>query len=264
MTARAFDLRRTRIVLRERSVAEVLDLALRFVVVNARTYAAVAAVALVPAALACAVAGDRLGWRSGWALAAVLALAADVPFTLLASRLVFDDRVRARDVLRDALPSAGRVVALRLAALPLVAILLLALVVPGVWLATTLLFATEVALLEQAGLGRVFGRAARLASSAPSGAVLGLGALLLLAVAGVLFVDVAGRALIGEILLFQPPRPVWSTGGGVLPVLGLFLAIPYLATARLLLYLNVRTRTEGWDIQVRFAALAARDGTEER
>ena len=35
-----------------------------------------------------------------------------------------------------------------------------------------------------------------------------------------------------------------------------------LATARFFLYLNVRTRTEGWDIQTRFAQLAMREGAE--
>ena len=36
------------------------------------------------------------------------------------------------------------------------------------------------------------------------------------------------------------------------------------ATARFFLYLNVRTRAEGWDIQTRFAALAARAGDEKK
>ena len=51
---------------------------------------------------------------------------------------------------------------------------------------------------------------------------------------------------------------MWTEGGGVLATLGLFAAVPYLATARFFLYLNVRTRAEGWDIQTRFAAIAAR------
>ena len=34
--------------------------------------------------------------------------------------------------------------------------------------------------------------------------------------------------------------------------------VPYAATVKFLLYLNVRTRAEGWDVQTRFAALARR------
>ncbi|CAN5747553.1 hypothetical protein BH11MYX4_BH11MYX4_30880 [soil metagenome] len=39
--------------------------------------------------------------------------------------------------------------------------------------------------------------------------------------------------------------------------------IPYVATARFFIYLNVRTRVEGWDVQTRFAALAARNDLAE-
>jgi hypothetical protein len=46
-------------------------------------------------------------------------------------------------------------------------------------------------------------------------------------------------------------------------MLGLFAQVPYLATARFFLYLNVRTRAEGWDIQTRFAAIAARAAADE-
>jgi hypothetical protein len=42
------------------------------------------------------------------------------------------------------------------------------------------------------------------------------------------------------------------------------LFIPYVATARFLAYLDLRTRSEGWDIQTRFAAIALRAAEVER
>ena len=36
------------------------------------------------------------------------------------------------------------------------------------------------------------------------------------------------------------------------------MTVPFAATCRFLLYINARTRTEGWDVQTRFAAIAAR------
>jgi len=74
---------------------------------------------------------------------------------------------------------------------------------------------------------------------------------------------VGGRAFIGELLQFRPPAPAWTAGGSVLAILGFFAIIPYVTTARFFTYLNMRTRTEGWDIQTRFAAIAARGQQEE-
>jgi hypothetical protein len=51
---------------------------------------------------------------------------------------------------------------------------------------------------------------------------------------------------------------LWSSGWSTLAAFGLFAQVPYVATARFFLYLNTRTGAEGWDIQTRFAGLAAR------
>ena len=51
---------------------------------------------------------------------------------------------------------------------------------------------------------------------------------------------------------------MWSDGWSVLSLLGFWLFVPYVVTARFFVYLDVRTRSEGWDIQTRFLALAAR------
>jgi hypothetical protein len=40
-------------------------------------------------------------------------------------------------------------------------------------------------------------------------------------------------------------------------VIGCFAALPLVATARFLSYIDGRTRQDGWDIQLRFMSLAA-------
>ena len=69
---------------------------------------------------------------------------------------------------------------------------------------------------------------------------------------------IGGRAFLGDVLQFQAPGAAWTEGGSVLAVLGFFGIVPYVTTARFFTYLNMRTRAEGWDIQTRFAAIAAR------
>ena len=258
------DLLRARVTFRDRSVSDVLDLALRFLVVEGRSYAAVALGSLAPLLAISRAAGWKLGWAAAWAVAIPLAAIAEVPFTVLASRLVFQDRVSARDVLASARRDGPRVVLARLLAAALVAIGMSLFVVPGVWLASIYLFLSEVMLLERASIGQAFGRALRVASSAASEVIVGVLVLVLVSVGSVLLADIAGRAVLGELLQFRPPRPVWTEGGSVLAMIGLFAAVPYLATARFFLYLNIRTRAEGWDIQTRFAAIAARADEEAK
>jgi len=258
------DLLRARVTFRDRSVSDVLDLALRFLVVEGRSYAAVALGSLAPLLAISLAAGWKLGGAAAWAGAIPLAAIAEVPFTVLASRLVFQDRVSARDVLASARRDGPRVVLARLLAAALVAIGMSLFVVPGVWLASIYLFLSEVMLLERASIGQAFGRALRVASSAASEVIVGVLVLVLVSVGSVLLADIAGRAVLGELLQFRPPRPVWTEGGSVLAMIGLFAAVPYLATARFFLYLNIRTRAEGWDIQTRFAAIAARADEEAK
>jgi hypothetical protein len=91
-------------------------------------------------------------------------------------------------------------------------------------------------------------------------------ALLLLwafAVLATFFGEVAGRAVITDLLEFEGPPSIWVEHGSVLALAGFWLFVPFGATCRFLLYLNGRTRSEGWDVQTRFAAIAARAETAE-
>ncbi|MBX3230871.1 MAG: hypothetical protein KIT84_01530 [Labilithrix sp.] len=253
-----FNVLSARVALRDRGLADVLDLAVRFLSVHGRVFARLAACTLLPAAALSIVAGKVLGWRLAWVVAIPLAVAMEAPFTVLASRLVFEDGVRARDVLRASVRATPLVFTARLVALALTTAGVGCFVVPGVAVAALTLFAGEAMLLERAELLRAFGRAQSVAANAIGDVVLAVLIFACVPVAAVLLADVGGRTLIAEVFQFRPPRPVWTEGGGVLALLGLFLQVPFFATARFFLYLNVRTRTEGWDIQTRFAGLAAR------
>lgn len=253
-----------RVAFRERALVDVLDLALRFVVVHAAVYAKVAAAVLLPAFAVAWAASAAFGWVAGWAVAVALASLVTLPFTLLASRLVFEDVPRARDVLRASWQAVGSVVVLRIVSLVAFVLGATFFVVPAFWLGATLVFLDEVKLLEGAPLASALGRTQRLASSSFGGAMLAYLLLLASRLAVVVLADVAGRTMIGELFQFRPPASLFATGGSVLGLLGLFAVAPFFATARFFAYLDVRTRTEGWDVQTRFAALAARAAEETR
>jgi len=255
----SLDVLRARVAFRERAFIDVMDLALRFLVVHWRLYAKVSLVVLVPGiALTLGVASLASDWWVGWSVAFLLSFVAQVPFTLLASRLVFQERVSARVVLRAAAGELPRILVMR--GLWLLPILLgsVALVVPSFALATIFLFVDEVMILERSRILPAFGRSRRIAASSLGNTLLCLAMVTVLPLVAVLFADVGGRAFVSDLLQFQGPLPLWTKGGSVLAVLGWFGVVPYVTTARFFAYLNVRTRAEGWDIQTRFAAIAAR------
>jgi hypothetical protein len=80
----------------------------------------------------------------------------------------------------------------------------------------------------------------------------------MLPIGAALVADVAGREVLGEVLEIQSPPSVFKAGGSLLALLGAWASLPLLVTARFFVYLDIRTRTEGWDVQTRFAAIAAR------
>jgi hypothetical protein len=254
----SLDVLRARVAFRDRSFLDVMDLALRFVAVHARLYAKVAVLVLAPCAALTVATAWALGWIAAWSMAFALSFVAQVPFTVLASRLVFQENVAARAVVRASVREVPRIAVMRFGWLLLVGIAGAMLVAPGGWAASLFLFVDEVMILERSPAGPAFGRAQRIASGAMGDAIAALVMVTLVPLLAVFLADVGGRAFIGEILQFRAPAPVWSEGGSVLAVLGWFGVVPYVTTARFFTYLNVRTRAEGWDIQTRFAAIAAR------
>jgi hypothetical protein len=248
---------RAQIALRERTLVDVLDLAVRFCSSHALAYAKLSLVVLVPGFVVSWAASRAGGWWLGWGSAAALAAFADAPFVVLASRLVFADQVRTRDAARIGVLALPGLVGARLSQLVALVASGVLLGLPWLWAGPHLLFLTEVILLERASARVAFARAARIARARLGAA---LGAMVLLLVARLAFTalaDLAGREVLGGMLQVEPPRTMMEAGGSWLALAGWWLSVPIAATARFFVYLDTRTRAEGWDIQIRFAAIAA-------
>jgi hypothetical protein len=251
------DLVRARVAFRERPLLDVLDLAVRFCAANAGAYARVSLATVVPGFAASWAAGHLGGPFFAWPVAIALASIADAPFVSLASRLVFADEARLRDVL--SLRVIPRLVAVRavqgFALLASSSMLLL----PWLWLGGVLLFLPEVAILEGARFSATWTRAGSVAGGRLGIAIAAMLLLTLLVVGTTLVADIAGREVLESLLEFSPPSSLFREGWSALALAGFWSVVPIRATIRFFVYLDIRTRVEGWDIQTRFGALAARD-----
>lgn len=245
-----------RVVLRRRDALEVFDLALRFMGTRWRSFRWLLVLVLMPPLAV----GTAVLWFSsghwGVLVAALLLLPVlRAPFTLLAGRLMFADEVPVGEVLgglRSSFPSllggfalstlaAGAGAVTCFYAMPFVA--------------AALLYVPEAVLLERVTAGRSVRRSARLSSGHLGIALAGLVGTAFLTVWGALVADAAGAAIVH--FMFQVPPVFGSLGEGrVTPYLlaGVLLAQPVIAVYRLLLYVDVRTRIEGWDLQVALRA----------
>jgi hypothetical protein len=257
------DLMRARVALRERPLLDVLDLAFRFCAAHVGVYAKVSCAVVVPAFALSWAAARAGGWWAGWTTAVVLSAFAGAPFVALASRLVFADDVRAREALVLALRAVPRLAGARAVQLLALAASALLSGLPWLWAGTTMLFVVEVSVLEHAGVGASLGRAQRIANAHFSTALLAMILLGLSPLAAAMLFDVAGRELLESLLEVKAPQSMFVDGGSALALLGWWMALPLAATARFFVYLDIRTRAEGWDIQTRFAAIAARAESAE-
>ncbi len=255
----ALDLQGARVVLRERSLIDVFDLALRFVVVHAWPYTRLSLVVLVPCfAVTWIIGAGSTDWGWAWVTAFLLSLVAGAPFTVLASRLMFSDQVRVRDAVVAPLRVLHRLVFARIVQIVAVTVGFFFLFLPAIWLQALLMFMPEVILLEQGKVGASLTRATRIAQAQLGTGVLAVVLLDLSLLAAPFLTDVGGRMILESLLEVRPPAPLTTSGGGALSLFGFWAAIPLLATMRFFFYIDLRTRTEGWDIQTRFTVLAAR------
>lgn len=254
-----------RVVLRPRTQSESLDLAFRFCASLALPlYARLAGLVLVPCLLACAAAHDVANgdWLVTWPCALLLAALAQSVFTVAASRLLFEARPSALGVIGHAL---RRLPAL-LVALILHAVLLGlgCLVVIGgffVWVWHTFLY--EAVLLEQQGPIAALRRASALVRDKFGAAVVTCTASALILGLGIVSAELLLGSLVDQVLqLGRPFGTLWSDGGSPYALLGCFAAVPLVATARFLAYIDGRTRQDGWDIQLRFMTIAAAEARE--
>jgi hypothetical protein len=274
------DLSRARVILRERGVLDVLDLALRFLVAHAGAYTKVTLVAILPAALVSFWVASSAGWLAGWTATVLLALFVQAPFTVLASRLVFETDVRVGSVLGASLRGLPRLLLPRIVQLFLLvatiailvgalassdnaliggaSVLAFMLLIPALWIGIALLFVVEAALLERAKMGAAISRSLRIIRGHSGYALIAASTLFLLHATAALLGDDVGRFVVSGLFQFKEPEAIWSAGGSWLALLGFWLFLPYSATARFFVYLDLRTRSEGWDIQTRFVAIALR------
>lgn len=250
------DLGRAHVALRERPLIDVLDLSLRFCVAHAGPYAKMSLLTIAPAFGVSWAVARSFGWLPGWLVALALASLLDGPFVALASRLVFGE-ARVRDVVRTAAAVTPRLAVARLVQ-GLAFLLSSGLVgVPWLWFGSVLLFVPEVIVLERASLAGAWGRAHAIANARLGAATAAMLLLSSLVVVSVVLTDLAGRELQGLLELRSAPS-IFREGGSTLALVGFWWVLPIRVTTRFFIYLDIRTRAEGWDIQTRFAALATR------
>jgi hypothetical protein len=250
-----------RVVLRDRTLLDVVDLALRFSVRHGKTYAKVALVVLLPPFLLTWWVGLHAGWGWSWVLALAIAPFTAAPFTSLASRLLFEETAGARDAVRAGLGALPRLLVVRATELFALGAGLTMFVLPAAWFLGLFVFTSEVVVLERATVGTALGRLQRMLAG-QSGEVITAGLLVTaLHVAAAFLGDLVGRSVLEELLQITPPPSMLAAHGSALGLAGFFAFVPFGATCRFLVYINVRTRTEGWDVQTKFAAIAARGAT---
>lgn len=249
-----------RVVLRPRTLGEILDLAaLWCFAADRRLYARLAALVLLPSLAAC-LAARELGewsWVQVWLLAVGLATVGQGVFTVATSRALFERDVRAGRVLRLYLRRLPAYLgALVLTRMILLASACLPILLPGAWARVAMVH--EACLLENAAPVTATARAWQLGRLHGTELMLLLGGLLLALLAGIGAIELLGHGLVDEVLqLGRPLGHLWEDGGSLYAFVGFHAVIPYVAVARFLAYVDHRTRGDGWDIQLRFMALAA-------
>jgi hypothetical protein len=250
-----------RVVLRQRSLADSLDLALPLCLANKRPLGVLSLVTLGP--IAALIAFLRIGrhwrWPALWLICAGASLLIEGVFTVALGELLFtppaETRVRAflaRFIRR--LPAVTTAIVVRTIVMAAAACLL---VVPVFIVAPPTIFIPEALLLEGATLGKALARSRALARNRMAICVGIWLATLVLPAIGALSVDLVCDSVVSLVLqLGHPAGELFRDGGSGYAVAGALLAVPLGAAMRFLGYVDLRTRKEGWDIQLRFVALA--------
>lgn len=245
-----------RVVVRERSLAETVDLAVRFSLVLGRgLYVRLSVCLLLPSYALC---WWLLHAEVAPELVAVLAVAlfslVQLPFTLAAGRLMFTAQVSLREVLLSSLRLLYRATLARLLALLLIAGGSLIVIAAPLVIARAL-YMGEVIVLEGAGAYGAYQRTTRLTARRMPEAFGVWLSLLLVSAAFIAVCSIFESALAAEGLAIEALPSVWEGLNWQAALAGLFLSVPLVSSLRFLAYIDNRTRREGWDIQVRFLEL---------
>jgi hypothetical protein len=249
------------IALRPRTLLETCDLAFAFIRRSLPLYLTASFVTLVVPGVCFFGVGEslRVGWAQIWLAVAAWSVLAQGIFTLLGAELLFASDVSLRRIsLRFARSLFGYLVVLVASAVRLVALSATVILAPRAFATSALI--PEVVLLEGLRGRSALRRGDRLGATL-SRRMLGFG---LLAVFGTCSAAVLAEALCWALVDFvlqlgSPVGRLFEDGGSLYAVLGALAAVPLLATLRLLAYADGRARQDGWDIQVLFQAIRARD-----
>jgi hypothetical protein len=256
------------IVLRPRALAETLDLACRLSCGLALgLYARLAAVVLLPCFALCLVLRYAMDctWTLVWMVAVTLGAITQGVFTIAVGRLLFSEELTVGRVLRLFGRRLGSYLVMLVLSRAMLAATSLTVFIGLPFLWPRLLVVHEASLLEGAGATDAIARANRFIVGRASSAFLAILAFLAVQVGIAITVEILGQGLVNELLqLGAPFGELFRDGGSAFALAGLFLSVPYVATARFLYYLDSRTRSDGWDVQVRFMAIAAHGAAEER
>lgn len=258
------NLQAARVALRPRALVDVLDLAVPFCVRSWRGLAGLGAVVLLPATAGCLYLawGEGMAWPQVWLLAVLAADCLAGVFTMAAGELMFREprEVRPGPTLWSFLRRAGAYLVGYLAS-RVVFLVALGSVVGLLLVVPRFLFVREAVLLERSGPLAALGRSVRLARRHVGSCMALAMALALIPALFVIGVELLGQAVLRFTLQMGTPLgDLFETGGSAFAVLGLYLSVPVTAAARFLKYIDLRTRKEGWDLQLRFMALAGGGG----
>jgi hypothetical protein len=257
-----------RVALRPRAMSDVLDLAGPFCLANRRLMLPLTLVVAALGGLVTLLCRLQLGWSWGpvWLVVAAYLWLSSGVYTQAAGELLFrrPQEVRLPHVIGR---FARRFVPYLVARIVHLTVLVLCavIIVPLPIFAPRLFFAGEVVLLESGSPLGSLARSSRLvlfrSLSCFGLALASLCAPFLFALAA----DLVGITLVE--MLLQMGRPfgsLFADGGSAYAVAGALLSAPFVASASFLGYIDMRTRKEGWDIQLRFMALADAEAKNRR
>jgi hypothetical protein len=247
------------IVLRSRGTLGSGDLAFRFVfALRRRLWLSLCALALLPALGGSVALRYWLDWEwlPLWTVAIAYGSVAQGLFGTAAGLLMFDRDTTVRAILAHFI---GRAVpySIAVAWTRLLSLALLPLSGLGLYLWVRWTYVHEAVLLEQASFARAGARSGAFSKGHLEDA---FGVLLLLGGLNALVaiaVEELGHGLEQLLLLPVHVESLWHAGGSVYALCGYLLSLPLCAVLRFLSYIDGRTRRDGWDIQVRFMALAS-------
>jgi len=249
------------IVLRPRSVAEIMDLTCRLTFARSLAlYLRLSSAVLLPPFLGLLALHYFAGFDPWllWLIAIPVVVWLEAPFTIAASRVMFGETPSVMTILRAFWGRLGAYTgAMFIKALYLGFSALFIVGFFTTWPSGTLV--PEAALLEGASATDAWARSKRLIAQRSSEAFVGLMALMLSPVTISLGFELFGQALVSDVLqLGKPFGELYEDGFTPFALAGLFMAAPFVATARFVHYIDTRTRADGWDIQVKFMAIIAK------